>query len=81
MTIVSADSDMEDKLVQNFKHEGYSEVSLDWLEKRVHSGEVGSGQLMVHAHVSKTFLKRFRNVPKQSPVYPLYPTIVSELVE
>ena len=34
VTIVSADSDMEGKLVQNFKDEGYSEVSLDWLEKK-----------------------------------------------
>ena len=40
VTIVSADSDMEGKLVQNFKDEGYSEVSLDRLERRVRSGRL-----------------------------------------
>ena len=61
--MVSADSDMEGKLVQNFKDEGYSEVSLDWLEKGVRSGEVGSGQLMVCSHVSETFLKHSETIP------------------
>ena len=40
VTIVSADSNMEDKLVQNFKDEGYSEVSLDRLERRVRNGRL-----------------------------------------